>query len=190
MSQRFKTQPPRGRAVLTLLILLGVFGGAGYAYYSANYGAPLITDFDEIITDVVMRGPFDHIVLEQGEVESSSNIDVNCEIKTRGSGGTSILWVIEEGSYVKEGDKLVELDSAPLETELTAQRISVSSAEATVISSQAAVRTAEISLQEYLEGTYQSERKTILSEDRVCRSRTCERLSLALRVKNDWQPKV
>ncbi|MFK7737469.1 MAG: HlyD family efflux transporter periplasmic adaptor subunit [Pirellulaceae bacterium] len=163
MSKRLKSQPPQGRVVLTVLILLGVLAGGGYAYYSANYGTAT-NNFDEIITDVVMRGPFDHIVLEQGEVESSSNIDVNCQIKTRGSGGTSILWVIEEGAYVKEGDKLVELDSAPLETEVTAQRISVSSAEATVISSQAAVRTAEISLQEYLEGTYQSERKTILSE--------------------------
>ena len=112
----------------------------------------------------VSRGPFDHIVLEEGEVESSSNIDVLCEVKTRGSTGTPILWVIDEGTYVKKGDKLVELDSSGLETELQAQRILVSSAEAIVISSKAAVRTAEIGLQEYLEGTYETEKRAILSE--------------------------
>jgi HlyD family secretion protein len=59
---------------------------------------------------------------------------------------------------------LVELDSSALEDELKRQRITVASAEAQVISSEATVRTNEISLQEYLKGTYQSERKAILSE--------------------------
>jgi multidrug efflux pump subunit AcrA (membrane-fusion protein) len=97
-------------------------------------------------------------------VESSSNIEVVCEVESKGSGGTPILWVIEEGAYVKEGDKLVELDSSALENEVKSQRILVSSAEATAISSSAAVQTATIALKEYLEGTYLSERKTLLSE--------------------------
>lgn len=149
--------------LMIVLGLLAVFGGGGIAAYrlvapSADLGAsgPLL--------QTVSRGPFDHIVLEQGEVESSSNIDVLCEVKTRGGAGTPILWVIDEGTYVKKGDKLVELDSSALETELQAQRILVASAEATVISSKAAVRTAEIALEEYLQGTYQTERRTILSE--------------------------
>ncbi|MCC6508613.1 MAG: efflux RND transporter periplasmic adaptor subunit, partial [Pirellulaceae bacterium] len=149
---------------MTIIIaLLALFGGGGYAAYrifmpatDGNMEGPLLQS--------VSRGPFDHIVLEEGEVESSSNIDVLCEVKTRGTSGTPILWVIDEGTYVKKGDKLVELDSSALETELQAQRILVSSAEAVVISSKAAVRTAEISLQEYLEGTYETERRTILSE--------------------------
>jgi multidrug efflux pump subunit AcrA (membrane-fusion protein) len=146
-----------------LLALLGVFSGGGYAWYRASSGGGESTANAPLL-QTVSRGPFDHIVLEEGEVESSSNIDVLCEVKTRGSAGTPILWVIDEGTYVKKGDKLVELDSSALETELQAQRILVSSAEATVISSKAAVRTAEIALQEYLEGTYQTERRTILSE--------------------------
>lgn len=152
-----------GRVLITLIVLLALAGGGGYAWYTFgdfSSGGPS----SEIITAKVTLGPFDHIVLEQGEVESSSNIDVNCEVKARGGSGTPILWVIDEGTYVKEGDKLVELDSSSLENELKTQRISVSSAEALVISSDATVRTAQIALQEYLEGTYLSERKTILSE--------------------------
>ncbi len=152
-----------GRMMFIVLALLAIFAGGGYGAY--RYFAP--GSGDEVagpLLQKVVRGPFDHIVLEQGEVESSSNIDVLCEVKTRGSSGTPILWVIDEGTYVKKGDKLVELDSSGLETELQAQRILVASAEATVISSKAAVRTAEIALEEYIRGTYQTERRAILSE--------------------------
>lgn len=162
--QRRQVRPTRaGRMTMTILVLLAIFVGGGYGtyrYMTRSDGNQATGPLLQTVT----RGPFDHIVLEEGEVESSSNIDVLCEVKTRGSSGTPILWVIDEGTYVTKGDKLVELDSSGLETELQAQRILVASAEATVISSKAAVRTAEIGLQEYLLGTYQTERRAILSE--------------------------
>lgn len=161
---RWLRTPTRNGKILSLLIAsLVLAGGAVFAWTRFGTGSGADAS-DSLITAVVESGPFDHIVLEQGEVESSSNIDVVCEVKARGGSGTPILWVIEEGTYVKKGDKLVELDSSQLENEIKSQRIGVSSAEALVISSEATVRTAQIALQEYLEGTYQSERKTILSE--------------------------
>jgi multidrug efflux pump subunit AcrA (membrane-fusion protein) len=60
----------------------------------------------------VSRGPFNHIVLEQGEVESSSNIEVRCEVKSRNTSGTQIISVLPEGSQVKKGDVIVRLDSS------------------------------------------------------------------------------
>ena len=153
----------QGRILLALLVLACLAGGGAFAWFQYGASSEGVVD-REMITATVVSAPFDHVVLEQGEVESSSNIDVNCEVKSRGSGGIPILWVLAEGSYVKEGDKLVELDSSALENELKTQKIAVSSAQATVISSDASVKTAEIALQEYLEGTYLSERKTILGE--------------------------
>lgn len=152
-----------GNVALLVIAVLAVLVLGGGAYYFLG-GANSEAIDDEMLTDVVVRAPFDHVVLEQGEVESSSNIDVVCEVKSRGSGGTPILWVIEEGTYVKEGDKLVELDASSLENELKAQRISVSNAEALVISSEAAVETAKIALKEYEQGTFLQERKAIESE--------------------------
>lgn len=164
-----RVQPSRsgvrrsGKALLMAIIAVALAGGGAYGYYRYKFdNTPLNTN--QPLLQTVARGPFDHVVLEQGEVESSSNIDVVCEVKAKGTSGTPILWVIDEGTYVKTGDKLVELDASAFEDELTTQRIAVSGAEATVISSDALVRTAEISLQEYLEGTYLSERKTLLSE--------------------------
>ncbi len=153
----------QGKALLITLVVITLLGGSIYGAYSYGmFGSGI--KVAEPLTGTVLVGPFDHIVLEQGEIESSSNIDVLCEVKSRGGSGVPILWVIDEGTYVKQGDKLVELDATALETELKTQRIAVSSAEATVISSEAIVRTSEIALQEYLEGTYQSERNAILSE--------------------------
>ncbi len=157
------THRRRGKALLIAILAVAATVAVAYGYYRYTSSAGP-TSTNQPILQAVTRGPFDHIVLEQGEVESSSNIDVVCEVKAKGGTGTPILWVIDEGTYVKKGDKLVELDASAFEDELTTQRIAVSGAEATVISSEALVKTAEIALQEYLEGTYLSERKTLLSD--------------------------
>lgn len=149
-------------ALLTVASLVVVIGLTWYFFLDPSRDGGETANGP--LTVQVTKGPFDHVVLEQGELESSSNIDVLCEVKSKGSSGTAILWVIDEGTAVAKGDKLVELDSSALEDELKRQRITVSSAQAQVISSEAVVRTSEISLQEYLNGTYQSERRAILSE--------------------------
>ncbi len=115
--------------LLLCLILVGIAGGVGYKFF---YGSSLRVAPGDLITEVATTGPFDHIVLEQGEIESSSNQVVLCEVKARGSsqGGVAILWVIDEGARVKKGDKLVELDSSELELREKEQRISVITAEA------------------------------------------------------------
>ncbi len=148
--------------VVLAFVVVSALGIGSWIYYrqmdgySANEKEPII--------ERVARGPFDHVVLEQGEIESSSNNEVKCMVESRGSTGTPILWVIDEGSYVKKGDKLCELDASALENEMKAQRIVVSASEALVISSDAALKQAEIAKQEYLEGTYETERRLILSE--------------------------
>ena len=115
----------------------------------------------------VVRGRYEHIVLEQGEIESSNNIEVRCQVKNRAGGNspsTTILDVIPEGSTVKEGDWLITFDSSALENELTQQTILVKTSETLVIQAKAAYDTAVISLKEYLQGTYEQERKTIENE--------------------------
>jgi multidrug efflux pump subunit AcrA (membrane-fusion protein) len=170
-----------GRVWLFLLFLLLIPIAGGLVWYKYQ-GAEMFGSADDTrpILEAVSRGPFDHIVLEQGEIESSSNNEVKCQVKGRGSSGTPILEVVAEGTYVKKGDFLCKLDSSALEDELKAQRIVVGNNEALVISSEAAVKQAEISRQEYLDGTYLTERKAILSEIALAQQavRTAE-LSLA-----------
>ena len=97
-----------------------------------------------------------------GEVESSSNTEIVCEVKSRGSGGTAILWVIEEGTKVKKGEKLVELDAAELDLNLKEQKIQVITAESRLATAEAKLEQAKIARQEYLEGVYKTDEKEIL----------------------------
>ncbi len=166
--RKIPSRPARCRAgriwwIVLILILIPVLSVYGWMkFQGAAFFGP--NDDDRPMTEVVTRGPFDHIVLEQGEIESSSNNEVKCAVKSRGSSGTPIISVLPEGTLVKKGDQICVLDSSSLEDELKTQRIVVSNAEALVISSDAALKQAEIARQEYLEGTYLTERKAILSE--------------------------
>ncbi|MCY2986074.1 MAG: HlyD family efflux transporter periplasmic adaptor subunit [Planctomycetota bacterium] len=158
--------PRRGsaKAILILIVALATCGLGGYAWWQSKGSGIYSASKDEPILHEVQRGPFDHIVLEQGEIESSSNNEVKCEVKGRGGSGTPILSLVAEGIYVKKGDKLCQLDSSALEQDVKNQRIVVSTVESNVINSEAAVSKAAIAKQEYLEGTYLTERSAILSE--------------------------
>jgi RND family efflux transporter MFP subunit len=164
-----------------MMVLLGIaaVAGGGYAYWSLGQGQASRRAAEAPMLHTVENAPFDHIVLEQGEIESSSNNEVKCEVKGRGGSGTPILTVVAEGTLVKKGDVLCQLDSSALEQEAKNQRIVVSTAESAVISSEAAVNKAIIARQEYLDGTFLTERKTILSEIAVAQQ-TLRKAELSL----------
>ncbi len=166
LQHRVRSQPRRGavKVMVFLIIAAAICGLGGYAWWqSKGTGIYTASDNDPLLHEV-QKGPFDHIVLEQGEIESSSNNEVKCEVKGRGGSGTPILTLITEGTIVKKGDKLCQLDSSGLEQDAKNQRIVVSTVESNLISSEAAVSKAAIAKQEYLEGTYITEQKAILSE--------------------------
>ncbi len=152
-----------GRILLVVLFIVLFTGAGGFAWWKYN-GSKFRQEETGPVLHTVASGPFDHVVLEQGEIESSSNVEVKCKVKARGSQGTPIIWVIDEGSYVKEGDELVRLDSSALEQEMKVQRIAVNSAEASGIASDAALKQAMIAREEYLKGTFLTERTAIQSE--------------------------
>ncbi len=75
--------------VFLLVITAGLAGG-GYYFWQSNRRS---TQLNDVIVTQIARAPFDHIVLEQGELESASNVDVICKVRARnGSTGTAILW--------------------------------------------------------------------------------------------------
>jgi multidrug efflux pump subunit AcrA (membrane-fusion protein) len=119
-----------------------------------------------ILTEVVLA-PYEHIVLEQGEVESSSNVEIRCEVKSRGAGsggGTAILWVIPEGTIVNQDEVLVELDSSALDQEFQQQQIVCNTSAALVTQAKNTYETALKAKTEYLESTFPLEEQVILNE--------------------------
>ena len=108
----------------------------------------------DYLTAEVTIGPFVHDVVEHGEIESSSNVEVRCGVRARSSSGINILEIVPEGSRVEAGDFLVKLDDAALQTELIQQQIVVTTSQAQVIEAQAAFDSAGLALKEYESGTF------------------------------------
>ena len=73
----------------------------------------------DLITQSVTRGTFVHDITERGELESSNNISVRCEVQARGQGvhGVKIIDIVAEGAVVKEGDFLIKFDDSALLTD-------------------------------------------------------------------------
>ncbi len=118
---------------------------------------------DAIFHEVV-RNDFVLSVTERGEVKSAGVTEIRSEVKTKSTPGVAILRVIPEGSVVKQGDFVVELDASALKEERTTQKISCNTVEALVIEARNLYQTAVIAKREYLEGTYVESRQTIESE--------------------------
>ena len=113
---------------------------------------------------LVERGEFIHEITDRGNVESANNVDIRCQVKSKGTGGTTILEIVPEGTVVKPGDVLVRLDSSALENEETTQQIACSNSEAALIQVQKTLDTAIIAKREYLEGLYRQRAQTIQNE--------------------------
>ena len=113
-------------------------------------------EIDPILSTVEV-GEFVSQVLDQGEAQSSENIEIRCEARAR-NGSLSVLTVVSEGSLVKGGDFLVKLDSTSFEKELEQQNISLANAQTGVIQAESNLKSAEATKKEYVDGTYIQEK--------------------------------
>jgi HlyD family secretion protein len=77
----------------------------------------------------VQRGPLTISLSESGTVQNRDQVVLKCGVE----GSTTVLWLIPEGTNVKEGDLLMELDSAKLMDDKTRQEITVMNADASFV---------------------------------------------------------
>jgi HlyD family secretion protein len=148
------------RRLLIALAILGILGtgiwwGSGKIEWETKTSGPLMHE--------IKRGPFLHEIIELGNVESSNNVEVRCEVKANHPGAT-ILWLIPEGTHVKKGELIAKFDSAQIEKELIKEKISLSECESTSVKAQLDLESAEIAKNEYVEGTYPLEKMQIDSK--------------------------
>jgi len=152
-----------------------------------------------LATFVVKKGPLTISVLESGIIQPSDQITLRNEVEGR----TSIVSLVPDGSLVKEGDVLVELDASTLKDQIIDQSIMVQKAEAAhisaieslaVIENQAksdtdkaelTLRFARQDLQQYEDGIYPKDvndlqAKISLAQEQVKRAEDV----------NDWSKKL
>ncbi len=159
----FVSGHPR-RGVSWLWVLVGILVAGGGVWFFFFRGEKKTAEAQNEFEYVVRRSDFIHEVTELGELRSSHNVEVRCEVESRGGQGVPILELIPEGTYVEPGTVLARLDSSALDVEYQQQQIVVSASEARVTQARNEYETALIAKQEYLEGTYKQEEQQIRSE--------------------------
>src|SRR5262245_56821655 len=87
------------KRAVDVVLILGLVEGAIVAvvkYVVLPMGDP----YAGMATYPVSRGKLVLTIMEDGNLESASNVDVKCEV----AGGATILWIVEDGKEVQEGE--------------------------------------------------------------------------------------
>ncbi|HPC95087.1 MAG TPA: efflux RND transporter periplasmic adaptor subunit [Sedimentisphaerales bacterium] len=83
----------------------------------------------QMATFAAQRGPLTISVLESGTIKAREQIIITNQLEGR----TSIIYLIDEGTKVKKGDLLVELDASTMQDQRIDQDITVQNAEAAYV---------------------------------------------------------
>jgi RND family efflux transporter MFP subunit len=161
--------------VLVLLVLAGVAGAAWGVkrlfFSSASTGAEL--------TAVVIRGDLPIVVTERGDLESSKTITVKCEVEftseQQRSPGLKIVSLLPEGTRLKKGDVVVELDTDQLKRTIATQEVKFNTAQgkyeqaiqelevqknkaaSEIAKAELALKLADLDLEKYVKGDFLAE---------------------------------
>ncbi len=170
MQARYRIAPRLPRHTARGFSLTAVAGGLvvlGVVLLTGWYFLPvrgLNRSSQGLLTQPVSRGAFTHVVTERGEVESSNNVEVRCEVQSRNSSGTVLINIVREGTNVEAGDFIAKFDDSALQNEKTQQQIACNTSDALVIQARNVYETAKIAKQEYEDGTFKQEEQIIESE--------------------------
>jgi HlyD family secretion protein len=169
--------------------LLGVIALAllGYGIGPGNWFGD--SDAGSIEGAPVRRGPLRISVIESGNLKSKDSISLKSELE----GQSTILYLIKEGSHVKTGELLCELDATKLVEQRVQQQITVRNSEAAWVKAKqnyeiqlsqnesdiaAAQRKSDFAgqdLQKYIDGDWPQKKKSgeeaiLLAEEEVKRA--------------------
>jgi HlyD family secretion protein len=151
----------RWTKAVTILMALGA-AGSGVGLIAQDQGkkpvekAQAAPVADPSVIEV-KPGKLRLMVSERGVLEPSRVRDVLCEVE----GGTTIIMIKPEGTPVKEGEVVAELDSANLRDTLINQRITTQQAVVSYNRTKQARESAESAVAEYTQGILPSERATL-----------------------------
>ena len=154
----------RSGFIKTTVILFTMIA-AGVTAASVYFGSQSDDSiFEGALTGEVFEGEFIASINESGDVESASNFEIRCKVKSRGRAGTTILKIAREGSRVKKGEFLVQLDDSELVDLEVQQKIDVAREEAALIQANKDLEAARQALKEFEGGLADQELDTLLAE--------------------------
>ena len=146
------------RGPLMVLAFLSICGAGGGALWFSLRGDAVV----DVMTQRPVIGEFVNDIVERGELESSANVDLRCEIAS--ADGVRIVEIVPEGTPVAAGEVIVQLDDSTLRKDLTAQKIAVNNAEAALSKATNDYAAALIARKEYDLGIFVQEEQKLESE--------------------------
>ena len=90
----------------------------------------------DLVTTPVGYKDLQFKIVERGTLEAKDNHNIKCEVKSGNRGAAKIKWVIDNGTYVKPGDLLMDIDDSFLQDQATDQKITRDDAEAKKITAE------------------------------------------------------
>ncbi|MAI33716.1 MAG: hypothetical protein CBE00_07885 [Planctomycetaceae bacterium TMED240] len=153
-----KQNAKKRSVVLKLVVLVAVLGilAIGIRTYTEAGIKPQAIS-TEALTHTVGRQHLTVSITEQGTLESRENVEVKSKVR----GDNTVIWVVENGSLVEEGNVLVRLDTLAIEDTINERSKyalwSLSGAE----SSRANAKRAALAVKEYEEGRFVMQLKTM-----------------------------
>lgn len=109
------------------------------------------------LTHRISRGKLVVTVNEQGILESAENV----EIKSKVRGYNTVLWIVDSGTFVNEGDELVRIDSFFIQEQIDERTKYSNWSQSAADQSAAAVARSKIAVVEYEQGRYHAELMTL-----------------------------
>ena len=163
MIYRFRRERPTrglGRVVLGLLFTAAVmlWGFSSWGSSGKNSGesdGSVVASVSGALTHTAARSRLQITVVAAGNLESSKNLEVKCQV----AGGSSILWIVPDGKEVEKDEVIVKLDQSSIDDLLNSQRINLEKAMASKIQAEEDHGAAILSVQEYAEGTFLKEQQ-------------------------------
>ncbi|GMU37054.1 MAG: efflux RND transporter periplasmic adaptor subunit [Phycisphaerae bacterium] len=120
------TQAFRRRAATGVNLAIGAVIGLAAVYGIWRLAAPAAKTVPSILTHTATRRSFTVSLQEKGELKAASSREVKCEVEGR----STVIFLLGEGTSVKEGDELVRLASNEIEDNVRQQQLQLTSAEA------------------------------------------------------------
>ncbi len=149
-------------AIAGVVVVLGAAGVFGSRALRSSGGS----EYAQLFT--VSARSFPVLLREKGELKAAESVDIKCRVEGR----STIIWLVEEGTEVQEGDLLVRLASDQIDERVRAEEIRFANAEAAAASAEKeheilldqnksdlrkaslAVDLAKLEKRKYLEGEY------------------------------------
>ncbi len=128
LARFYRAKPLGVRAGLGALIIVLIVAGF---FVFARPGSERVAGG---ATYIVRRGDLPISVVERGSLKAARSVNIISEVE----GQSRIIDIVPEGTFVKEGDLLVELDSAELQERLIQQEISFQNAQSHYAQAEAA----------------------------------------------------